>query len=120
LKFRTRRSLGEKKVREMVKIERGPDEEIVVRLGLPRILPATTREHLRAARKEGLLSLRSLIDAVIERAEPAKKRKLKSRWNSKERSMKTCKEFDYLKTQAQIARSQLEQIESRMRELEKE
>jgi hypothetical protein len=61
----------------MLKIERGHNEEIVVRLGLPRILPSATRDHLRAARKEGLLSLRSLIDAAIERAEPAKREKTK-------------------------------------------
>ncbi len=57
----------------MLRIERGPDEEIAVRLSWPRILSATTTDHLRTAKKEGLLSLRSLVDAVIERTELAKR-----------------------------------------------
>jgi len=56
----------------MLKIERGPDEEIVVRLGLPRILLNPATDHLEVSRKEGLLNLRSLIDAAVERAEPEK------------------------------------------------
>lgn len=63
----------------ILKIERSPEGEIVIRLRRPKILPEEVRSHLRAARKEGLLAFRSLIDAVItrlEKAEPKEKTKI--------------------------------------------
>jgi hypothetical protein len=38
-------------------------------------LPAESRAHLRASRKEMLLAMRSLIDAAIERTEEEPKKK---------------------------------------------
>ena len=38
-------------------------------------LPAESRAHLRASRKEMLLAVRSLIDAAIERTEEKPKKK---------------------------------------------
>ena len=49
-------------------------EEVVIRLPnvfgwFDRALPEEFRTHMRAARREQLLALRSLIDAAIERTE---------------------------------------------------
>jgi len=53
-------------------VEREPGEEVVIRIRLPK-LSGAARGHLKSARKEGLLALRSLIDAAIERAERTEK-----------------------------------------------
>jgi len=49
----------------------GPFDVLHVALPLPRLpsLARETRQHLRAARRERLLALRSLLDAVIKRLE---------------------------------------------------
>jgi hypothetical protein len=46
-----------------------------VRLPLPRVLrlPEETRQHLRAARRERMLAMRSLIDAAIQRLDEGEK-----------------------------------------------
>jgi hypothetical protein len=48
-----------------------PYDVLHVSLPLPRLmwLPKETRDHLRAARREQLLAVRSLIDAAIRRLE---------------------------------------------------
>jgi hypothetical protein len=48
-----------------------------VTLPLPRLmfLPKETRDHLRAARREQLLALRSLVDVAIRRLEQEPERK---------------------------------------------
>jgi hypothetical protein len=48
-----------------------PYDVLHVTLPLPRLmwLPKETRDHLRAARREQLLAVRSLIDAAIRRLE---------------------------------------------------
>jgi hypothetical protein len=62
-------------------IEHHPGEEVVLRFKSPqfRLLPDSTRQHLRSARKEILLALRDMLDKTIERAEEpgGKKRKTK-------------------------------------------
>ncbi len=60
----------------IIEVERGP-EELVVRLRLPRIgvLSDEARGHIRAARKELLLSLRSLIDQAIQHTEEVEKKR---------------------------------------------
>lgn len=52
-------------------IEHRPGEEVVLRFKSPqfRLLPDSTRQHLRSARKEMLLALRDMLDKAIERAE---------------------------------------------------
>ena len=57
-----------------VEYEKRPDEafdRMVLKLPLPRWmrLPEETRRHLRAARREQLLALRSLVTAAIDRLE---------------------------------------------------
>jgi hypothetical protein len=59
-------------------VEHEPGEEVVVKIRLPKF-PESTRGHLRSAHKEGLLALRSLIDAAIERAEKAERPEEKKR-----------------------------------------
>lgn len=55
----------------MFEVEHRPGEGYILRFNptAPEILPEATRSHLRAAHKEVLLALRSLIDAHIERIE---------------------------------------------------
>ncbi len=62
-------------------IEHHPGKEIVLRFKVPKlsVVPEATRGHLRTARKETLLALRSLLDKAIERAEEAEKTKTKER-----------------------------------------
>ncbi len=62
-------------------IEHRPGEEVVLRFKVPAfsIVPAAARSHFRTARKEVLLSLRSLLDVAIEQAEKAEKPKTKKR-----------------------------------------
>ena len=58
----------------------GPFDLIRVTLPIPRLafLPKEARTHLRAARREQLLALRSLIENAIERfEEPEKPRRSK-------------------------------------------
>jgi hypothetical protein len=54
-------------------VEHQPGDEFVLRFKMPktRLIPEASREHFRAAHKELLLSLRSLLDVAIERAEKA-------------------------------------------------
>ena len=54
-----------------------PYDVLHVRLPMPRLmwLPKETRDHLRAARREQLLAVRSLIDAAIRRLEEGPARK---------------------------------------------
>jgi hypothetical protein len=49
----------------------GPYDLLRVTLPVPRLmsLPKETRDHLRAARREQLLALRSLVDVAIRRLE---------------------------------------------------
>jgi hypothetical protein len=49
----------------------GPYDLLRVTLPMPRLmsLPKETRDHLRAARREQLLALRSLVDVAIRRLE---------------------------------------------------
>lgn len=61
--------------------EHRPDEGLILRLKPPlgKIVPDETRGHVRAARKEILLALRSLVDAAIVREEEAEKKAKKRR-----------------------------------------
>lgn len=58
----------------------GPFDLLRLTLPLPRLLflPKETRDHLRAARREQLLALRSLLDQAIERLEKEEKPKRKA------------------------------------------
>ncbi len=64
-------------VEKILEVEHRPGEEIVVRFRIPkaRLLPASSRSHLRIAEKELLLALRSIVDAAIESVERAEKGK---------------------------------------------
>lgn len=53
----------------ILEVNRGPEGEIVIRLCSPRKLPEETRRHLRGATREGLLTVRSLVDAALRRLE---------------------------------------------------
>ena len=57
--------------------EHHPGGEFVLRFKppLPEILPKEARGHIKAARKETLLTLRSLIDAAIGQMEEAEKKR---------------------------------------------
>jgi hypothetical protein len=61
--------------------EQSPDEEFVLRIKPPKgkIIPDEAVSHMKAANKEMLLALRSLIDAAIEKQEEAEKKKGKRR-----------------------------------------
>ncbi|MCD6289883.1 MAG: hypothetical protein J7M34_05210 [Anaerolineae bacterium] len=50
---------------------RGVRQEMKVR---PRLMPEEFCEHVRASQREALLAVRSLLDEVIERLEPAEAR----------------------------------------------
>ena len=52
-----------------------PGEELVIRLRSPllNLFPTEVRSHILEARKETLLAIRSLLDAVIERVEEKEK-----------------------------------------------
>ena len=62
-------------------IEHRPGEEVVLRFKSPkfRLLPDSTRQHLRSARKEFLLALRDMLDKTIERAEEPGEKKRKTK-----------------------------------------
>lgn len=55
--------------------EHRPGEEFVLRFKPPlgKIVPDEARGHIRAARQEMLLAIRSLVDAAIARLEERKK-----------------------------------------------
>ena len=59
----------------LLEFERLPDDGFVVRVRAPRFLlvPAATRQHVRAAQKEMLLALRGLLDSAIECVEEKEK-----------------------------------------------
>lgn len=57
----------------ILEVNRGPDGEIVIRLCAPRKLPAETKRHLLGTTREGLLTLRSLVDAALRRLETEEK-----------------------------------------------
>ena len=61
--------------------EHRPGEGLILRFKPPlgKIVPDETRGHVRAARKEMLLALRSLVDAAIVREEEAGKKAEKRR-----------------------------------------
>lgn len=58
----------------------GPFDLLRLTLPLPRLLflPKATRDHLRAARREHLLALRSILDQAIEQVEKTEKPKHKA------------------------------------------
>ena len=62
-------------------VEHRPGEEVVLRFKSPefRMLPDSTKQHLRAARKEMLLALRSMLDKAIERTEETRETKGRKR-----------------------------------------
>ena len=62
-------------------VEYHPGEEVVLHFKAPKfsVMPEATRGHFRAAHKEMLLALRSLLDKAIEKAEEAEKTKPKKR-----------------------------------------
>lgn len=65
---------------KIFELERRPGEEYVLHFRPPKsILPASTVEHCRVARKEMLLALRSLIDRAIERTEEGEKAERKGK-----------------------------------------
>lgn len=43
------------------------DREISLKFRIPRLIPHEARVHLRAARKEMLLAVRSMLDSAIEK-----------------------------------------------------
>jgi len=45
------------------------EREIEFRFRIPRLIPKETREHLRAAQREILLAVRSVLDCAIDRLE---------------------------------------------------
>jgi hypothetical protein len=61
--------------------EHHPEEGLILRLKPPldKVVPDETRGHIRAARKEMLLALRSLVDAAIVREEEVEKKAKKGR-----------------------------------------
>lgn len=60
--------------------EEGKEREFVIRIRPPKLLPSETASHVRAAQKEMLLAVRSVLDALIDRVEePEKRRKRRSK-----------------------------------------
>ena len=58
-----------------IKWEHRPGEEFVLRIKPPqgKIVPEEIKSHIRAARKEMLLAMRSLIDSALTRLDEKKK-----------------------------------------------
>jgi len=56
---------------KIFEVQREPDGEVVIRMKPAKfiVMPELVQGHLRAARKENLLALRSLIDAAIEQVD---------------------------------------------------
>ena len=68
---------------KILEIER-QGEEVILRFRKPDLhVPEDTKSHLRVARKETLLAIRSLIDMAIERAEEEEKGKGKGKKRTK-------------------------------------
>lgn len=61
--------------------EHTPGEELVLRFKPPlgKMVPDEARGHVRAARREMLLALKSLVDAAVTRQEEAEKQGYKRR-----------------------------------------
>ncbi|MEK7849055.1 MAG: hypothetical protein AAB270_09035 [Chloroflexota bacterium] len=53
----------------ILEVNRGPEGDIVIRLCPPHKLPSETRRHLKGTTREGLLALRSLVDAALRHLE---------------------------------------------------
>ncbi len=75
--------MSEKESSVGVKVEEQPESAfnlLHVTLPLPRLLhlPEETRQHLRAARRERMLAMRSLIDAAIKRLDEGDKSRRKA------------------------------------------
>ncbi len=66
---------------KVFEVEYHPGEEIILRFKVPNlsVVPEATKSHFRTAHKEMLLTLRSLLDKAIERAEAAEKTRAKKR-----------------------------------------
>lgn len=58
----------------ILEVSRTPEGEIVIRLCAPGACSGEVRQHMRTAAKEGLLALRSLVDASLQRLEEREKR----------------------------------------------
>ena len=61
---------------ERAERERAEEREYVIRLRVPKfphLVRGETLDHLRAARRETLLAIRSVLDAAIEGLEPKSK-----------------------------------------------
>ena len=69
----------------LIECEYHPGESLVVRINPIKlsILPEATKSHVKAARKEMLLAVRSLLDEAIERLERAEKEKPKTKSRTK-------------------------------------
>jgi hypothetical protein len=65
----------------ILEIEHNPGEEVVLRFRPPKLkgLSPESRKHIRAAEKEFLLALRSLIDTAVEAIDKADKPAKKGR-----------------------------------------
>jgi hypothetical protein len=65
----------------ILEVEHKPGEEVVIRIRPAKFpsVPPQARSHFRMAQKEGLLTLRSLIDATLERMDKAESSKEKKR-----------------------------------------
>jgi hypothetical protein len=75
--------MSEKEPRVGVKVEEQPEggfDLLHVTLPVPHLLclPEETRQHLRAARRERRLAMRSLIDAALKRREEGDKPRRKA------------------------------------------
>lgn len=68
----------------ILEVEREEEERrLVVRFTLPEVLPTSSREHLRAARKEQLLALRDFATQTIDRRIESLEREEKRRERKK-------------------------------------
>lgn len=67
--------------RRYIEWEHRPGEELVLRFRPPilGLIPDEAQGHVRLARKEMLLALRSIIDAGIKRTEEAEKKRAAKR-----------------------------------------
>ncbi|MBI2906470.1 MAG: hypothetical protein HYX92_02310 [Chloroflexi bacterium] len=68
-------------VEKMIEVEHRPGEELVLRFRPPsmHLVPPEAKVHIKAAQKEFLLALRSLLDAAIECMDKADKPKARGR-----------------------------------------
>ena len=67
--------------KRVFEVEYHPGEEVVLRFRAPELpfVSEATKGHVKMARKEMLLAIRSLLDRAIEHAEEAEKTKAKRR-----------------------------------------